>query len=48
MNPWPFLLAAYLLAAVSMLLYLLSVSRRTRAMAAQVAALKHRAKGAAT
>ncbi|MGH7427476.1 MAG: hypothetical protein ACREJ4_03820 [Candidatus Methylomirabilaceae bacterium] len=48
MNPWPFLLGAYVLAAVGMLLYLVSVNRRTRAMAAQVAALKRRAKGAAT
>jgi len=47
-NPWPFLLGAYLLAAVSMLLYLVSVSRRTRAMAAQVAALKRRMQDTAT
>jgi len=44
MNPWSFLLGAYLLAAVGLLLYLVSVSRRTRAMAEQVAALKRRMK----
>lgn len=44
MNPWPYLLAAYLLAAVGLLGYLVSVSRRTNAMRAQVAALKRRAK----
>jgi hypothetical protein len=47
-NPWPFLLGAYLLAAVSLLLYLLSVGRRTRAMAEQVAAMRRRLKGTAT
>ena len=40
MNPWPYILAAYLLAAVGLLCYLVSVSRRTKAMAAQVASLK--------
>ena len=43
-NPWPYLLAAYLLAAVGLLCYLVSVSRRTNAMRAQVAALTRRAK----
>ena len=44
MNPWPYILAAYLLAAVGLLCYLVSVSRRTKAMRAQVAALKRRSK----
>ena len=39
-NPWPYILAAYLLAAVGLLCYLVSVSRRTKAMAAQIATLK--------
>jgi type VI protein secretion system component VasF len=39
-NPWPFILAAYLLAAVGMLMYLVSVRRRMRALAAQLAALR--------
>ncbi len=39
-NPWPYILAAYLLAGGGLLGYLLSVSRRTKAIAAQVAALK--------
>jgi hypothetical protein len=43
-NPWPYILAAYLLAAFGLVCYLVSVSRRTRAMRAQVAALKRRAK----
>ncbi|MBF8297597.1 MAG: hypothetical protein HW395_254 [candidate division NC10 bacterium] len=43
-NPWPYILAAYLLAAVGLLCYLLSVSRRTKAMRAQVAALKRGSK----
>jgi hypothetical protein len=46
-NPWPFLLGAYLLAAVGMVAYLLSVHRRTRSMAEQVAAMKRRLKGGA-
>jgi hypothetical protein len=40
MNPWPYILGAYLLAAVGLVCYVVSVSRRTRAMTAQVAALK--------
>ena len=40
MNPWPYILAAYLLAAVGLLCYLLSVSRRTKAMRAQITTLK--------
>ena len=43
-NPWPYILAAYLLAAVGLLCYLLSVSRRTKAMRAQVDALKRLSK----
>ncbi len=39
MNPWPYILGAYSLAAAGMLGYLVSVRRRTKAMAAQVAAL---------
>ena len=39
MNPWPYILGAYILAAAGMLGYLVSVSRRTKAMTAQVAAL---------
>ena len=38
-NPWPYILGAYILAAAGMLGYLVSVSRRTKAMTAQVAAL---------
>ena len=37
------ILGAYLLAAVGLLCYLVSVSRRTRAMTAQLAALTRRA-----
>ena len=44
MNPWPYILAAYLLATLGLLCYLVSVSRRTNAMRAQVAALTRRAK----
>lgn len=44
MNPWPYIVAAYLLAAVGLLSYLLSVSRRMKAMTAQVAALKRHAR----
>jgi len=44
MNPWPYILAAYLLAAVGLASYLLSVSRRVKAMTTQVAALKRHAK----
>ena len=43
MNPWPYLLAAYLLTAVGLLGYLGSVRRRVRAVRAQVAALPRRA-----
>jgi hypothetical protein len=43
-NPWPYILAAYLLAAFGLLCYLVSVSRRTKAMGAQVAALKRGSK----
>ena len=46
-NPWPYILAAYLLAAVGLLYYLASVSRRTKAMVAQLAALKRHAGGGA-
>lgn len=42
-NPWPYILGAYLLAAVGLLCYLVSVSRRTKAMTAQLAALTRRA-----
>jgi hypothetical protein len=41
-NPWPYVLAAYLLAAAAMLCYLVSVNRRTKAMTAKVAALLKR------
>ncbi len=47
-NPWPYVLAAYLLAAAAMLCYLVSVTRRTRAMTAKVAALKRQLKEAAS
>ncbi|MGH7411024.1 MAG: hypothetical protein ACREJ6_08220 [Candidatus Methylomirabilis sp.] len=47
MNPWPYILAAYLLAAVGLLSYLLSVSRRTKAMIGQLAALTRHAGGGA-
>ena len=47
MNPWPYILAAYLLAAVGLLCYLVSVSRRTKVMTAQLAALKRHAKDSA-
>ena len=47
MNPWPYILGAYILAAVGMLGYLVSVSRRTKAMTAQVAALKRGGKDTA-
>jgi hypothetical protein len=45
MNPWPYIMGAYLLAAVGLVCYLVSVGRRTKAMTAQVAALKRLAKG---
>lgn len=44
MNPWPYILAAYLLTAVSLLWYLVSVGRRVRAVRAQVIALKQQSK----
>lgn len=44
MNPWPYLLAAYLLTAVGLLGYLGSVRRRLTALQAQVAALKRSSK----
>ncbi len=47
-NPWPYVLAAYLLAAAAMLCYLVSVNRRTRAMTAKVTALKRQLKEAAS
>ena len=47
MNPWPYILGAYLLAAVGLLCYLVSVSRRTKAMAAQIATLKRFSKDTA-
>ncbi len=47
-NPWPYILAAYLLAAAAMLGYLVSVNRRTKAMAAKVAALRRHSKEAAS
>jgi hypothetical protein len=46
MNPWPYILGAYLLAAVGLACYVVSVARRTKAMAAQVADLKRPAKEA--
>ena len=45
-NPWPYIMAAYLLAVLGLSCYLVSVSRRTRAMMAQVAALKRLSKEA--
>ena len=48
MNPWPYILGAYLLAAAGMVGYLVSLRRRTKAMAAQVAALKRDSKEAAS
>lgn len=41
MNPWSYNLAAYLLTAVGLLWYLVSVGRRVRAVMEQVMALKH-------
>ncbi len=46
-NPWPYILGAYMLAAGGLLCYLMSVSRRTKAMTAQLVALKRRAEGGA-
>ena len=40
MNPWSYILAAYLLTAVSFLFYLLSLARRKRALNAQGDALR--------
>lgn len=48
MNPWPYILAAYLLTAVGLLWYLISVGRRVRAVRAQVMALKHQWKDRAS
>lgn len=48
MNPWPYILTAYLLTAVGFLWYLISVVRRVRAVRAQVAALKQQWKGKAS
>ncbi len=45
-NPWPYITAAYLLAALGLSCYLVSVGRRTKAMMAQVAALKRLSKEA--
>ncbi len=47
-NPWPYILAAYLLAGGGLLGYLLSVSRRTKAMRAQLAAVKRSSKETAS
>ncbi len=47
-NPWPYVFAAYLLAAVAMLCYLVSVNRRTKAMAAKVEAFRRHSKEAAS
>ncbi len=47
-NPWPYVLAAYLLAGAAMLCYLVSVNRRTRAMTGKAAALKRHSKEAAS
>lgn len=41
MNSWSYNLAAYLLSAVGLLWYLVSVGRRVRTVMAQVMALKH-------
>ena len=43
MNPWPYILAAYLLAAIGLVSYLFSVIRRRKALTTQVAALKRHA-----
>ena len=48
MNPWPYILGAYLLAATGMLCYLVSVNRRTKAMTEQVADLKRHSKETAS
>jgi len=40
-NPWSYNLAAYLLSAVGLLWYLVSVGRRMKAVRAQIMALKH-------
>jgi len=47
MNPWPYVTGAYLLAAIGLLYYLVSVSRRTKAMTAQLGTLKRHAGGGA-
>ena len=47
MNPWPYILGAYSLAAAGMLGYLVSVRRRTKVMTAQVAALARSGKDTA-
>lgn len=44
MNSWSYNLAAYLLSAVGLLWYLVSVGRRVRAVMAQVMALKRQRK----
>jgi len=43
-KPWSYNLAAYLLSAVGLLWYLVSVGRRVRAVMAQVMALKRQRK----
>ncbi len=48
MNPWPYILGAYLLAAAGVVCYLMSLRRRMKAMAAQVAALQRHSKEAAS
>ena len=47
-NPWPYVFAAYLLAAAAMLCYLVSVNRRTKAMTAKAMALRRHSKEAAS
>ena len=44
MSPWSYILGAYLLAAAGLLCYLLSLSRRMKAVNAQRASLKSHGK----
>jgi type VI protein secretion system component VasF len=40
MNPWPYVLGAYLLAAAGLLWYLLSLRRRRQVLVAKLALLR--------
>lgn len=47
MNPWPYVLSAYLLTVVGVLWYHVSIGRKTKVVSAQVEALRSQGKGAA-